>query len=156
MGPYHLVTGKDNQVWFYYLGRNFGDSPIMLTERRFNSEIKNVKLNADFCAILCSSQLILHNIEEDHSNKNKREQTFPADVFGLNDAVITCHLLTQDFLIFATDVSYMIFERITINCLLNFRLDISFTFHWRSGMFVLNIGIQWEFRNSIAILREPN
>ena len=105
IGPYHLAAGMNNHVWFYDLGRTLGDSPMLLGDREFIAEIKNVQLNGDFCSTHCTGHLILQSIESENPNtRNKTTQSFPDAVPGLTDAVITCQALTNDFLIFATDV----------------------------------------------------
>ncbi|XP_055372379.1 WD repeat-containing protein 19 [Condylostylus longicornis] len=110
IGPFHLAAGMNNHVWFYDLGRTLGESPMLLGDREFISEIKEVQINSDFCAALCTGHLILQSIETDNPNtKNKTTQSFPDAISGLSDAVITCHLLTNEFLIFATDLGYIIF-----------------------------------------------
>lgn len=105
IGPYHLATCVDCHVWFYDLGKSLGDQPQPLSERDFSQTIEDIQLNADYCAALCPPQLMLQAIVTDNPNvKDKLMQMFPNTVPTLNDAVITCFGLTQEYLIFATDV----------------------------------------------------
>lgn len=83
-----------------------GDQPQLLSERDFPAPITDFGLNADYCAALCGARLSLQAIVTDNPNvKDKLSQTFPTALAALNEAVITCFCLTQEFLIFATDVS---------------------------------------------------
>ena len=101
-------------MWFYDLGKTLGDQPQLLSERDFSQSIVDIKLNADYCAVLCPPQLMLQAIVTDNPNvKDKLMHTFPSAVPTLNDAVITCFALTQEYLVFATDVS---FKTIHIRC----------------------------------------
>ncbi|XP_055855460.1 WD repeat-containing protein 19 isoform X1 [Episyrphus balteatus] len=110
IGPYHLAAGMNNHAWFYDLGKTLGDAPMLLGDREFISEIKDVKINVDFCAVLCGSHLVLQSIESDNPNtRDKITQSFPGAISGLNDAVITSHLLTNEFLIFATDLGHLVY-----------------------------------------------
>lgn len=106
LGPYHLAAGVDKHVWFYDLGKSLGDQPQPLSERDFPQPIQKISLNADYCAALCPPQLMLQAIVTDNPNvKDKLMQTFPNAVPTLNDVVISCFAITQEYLIFATDVS---------------------------------------------------
>ncbi|XP_039955569.1 WD repeat-containing protein 19 [Bactrocera tryoni] len=110
IGPYHLATGLDNHVWFYDLGKTLGDQPQLLSERDFPAPITDFGLNADYCAALCGPRLSLQAIVTDNPNvKDKLSQTFPTALAALNEAVITCFCLTQEFLIFATDLGHLIY-----------------------------------------------
>ncbi|TMW48796.1 hypothetical protein DOY81_006124 [Sarcophaga bullata] len=109
IGPYHLASCVDRHVWFYDLGKTLGDQPQLLSERDFSQTIVDIKLNADYCAVLCPPQLILQAIVTDNPNvKDKLMHTFPSAVPTLNDAVITCFALTQEYLIFATDIGHLV------------------------------------------------
>lgn len=107
LGPYHLAVGVDKHVWFYDLGQTLGDKPKPLSERDFSQHIDEIKLNSDYCAVLTPPQLILQAIVADSPNIKDKHimQTFPNSLPTLNDVVITCFALTQEYLIFATDVS---------------------------------------------------
>lgn len=60
IGPYHLACGMNNRVWFYDLGRSITDTPIILGDREYMAEVKQIVLNTDYCAVLCGSQIMLH------------------------------------------------------------------------------------------------
>lgn len=62
IGPFHLVCGMNNHVWFYDLGRSLSDAPILLGDREYLAEIKDVRINALHCAVLCGGQLMLHPV----------------------------------------------------------------------------------------------
>uniref|UniRef100_A0A1A9VGQ4 Uncharacterized protein n=1 Tax=Glossina austeni TaxID=7395 RepID=A0A1A9VGQ4_GLOAU len=110
IGPYHLVAGVDRHAWFYDLGKMLGDKPELLTERDFSNPIQDIRLNADYCAVLSPPILILQAIVTDNPNvKDKLMQTFPNALPTLNDAIITCFGLTQEYLIFATDIGHLIY-----------------------------------------------
>ncbi|XP_037944539.1 WD repeat-containing protein 19 isoform X2 [Teleopsis dalmanni] len=110
IGPYHFAAGIDTHVWFYDLGKSLGEQPQPLSERDFSTQINQLQLNADYCAALCSPHLVLQAIVPDNPNvKDKLMQTFPTSMPTLNDAVITCFCLTQEFLIFATDIGLLVY-----------------------------------------------
>ncbi len=131
LGPYHLACGMNNHIWFYDLGRSLTDNPIMLGDREYMSEVKQLQLNTDYCAVLCGGQIMLHtvntieqfpiylivnyillNFQIDSnissttamSPRDKDPKIFPDEIQGLFDTTITCLSLTNDFLCFGTDV----------------------------------------------------
>lgn len=107
IGPYTFAAGLDKHVWFYDLGKTLGDEPRPLSERDLPNDIVAMKLNADYCAALCPPQLILQAIAADNPNcKDKLQACFPSALPSSlpSDAVITCCALSQELLIFATDV----------------------------------------------------
>lgn len=127
LGPRHLACGMNNHVWFYELagGRaSAGDvPPMLLGDREYLAEITAVHLNAQWCAVLCGGQVMLHAIEstatttapETTTTTTRKPQVFPGGVPGLpTDSVITCLALTNEFLVLATDVScngsFFVFE----------------------------------------------
>lgn len=68
VGPYHLACGMNNHVWFYDLGRTLSDSPLLLGDREYMSEIKEVALSSDYCAVLCGGQIMLHSVRYSRRN----------------------------------------------------------------------------------------
>lgn len=62
IGPYHFACGMNNHIWFYDLGQTPSDSPLLLGDREYMAEIKEVKLNASFAAVLCGGQTMLHPV----------------------------------------------------------------------------------------------
>lgn len=62
IGPYNLACGMNNRVWFYDLGRSVTDNPVMLGDREYMAEVKQIELNTDYCAVLCGSQIMLHSV----------------------------------------------------------------------------------------------
>jgi WD repeat-containing protein 19 len=62
IGPYNLACGMNNRIYFYDLGRSVTDSPIILGDREYMAEIKQIQLNTDYCAVLCGSQIMLHSV----------------------------------------------------------------------------------------------
>lgn len=62
IGPYHLACGMNNHIWFYDLGRSLTDNPLMLGDREYMSEVKQIQLNTDYCAVLCGGQIMLHQV----------------------------------------------------------------------------------------------
>uniref|UniRef100_A0A182PEV0 Uncharacterized protein n=1 Tax=Anopheles epiroticus TaxID=199890 RepID=A0A182PEV0_9DIPT len=62
IGPYHMACGMNNHVWFYDLGRTLTDTPLLLGDREYMSEIKQVVLSSEYCAVLCGGQIMLHTL----------------------------------------------------------------------------------------------
>ncbi|XP_062563462.1 WD repeat-containing protein 19 [Armigeres subalbatus] len=109
VGPYHMACGMNNHVWFYDLGRTLNDNPLLLGDREYMSEIKEVALSSEYCAVLCGGQIMLHSIETtNESTMNRDPKIFPDEVRGMNESVITCLALTNDFLCFATDLGNIV------------------------------------------------
>ncbi|XP_058458948.1 WD repeat-containing protein 19 isoform X2 [Malaya genurostris] len=105
IGPYHFACGMNNHVWFYDLGRSLNDSPLLLGDREYMSEIKEVVLSSEYCAVLCGGQIMLHLIESaSETAMNREPKVFPDEIRGMSESIITCLILTNDFLCFATDL----------------------------------------------------
>ncbi|XP_016930699.3 WD repeat-containing protein 19 isoform X1 [Drosophila suzukii] len=111
VGPYNFAAGIDKHVWFYDLGKSLGEEPRPLSERDLPRSVESMKLNADYCAALCPPQLILQAIATDNPNcKDKLQTVFPTALPNMpSDAVITCFALSQELLIFATDIGHLVF-----------------------------------------------
>ncbi|XP_017073272.1 WD repeat-containing protein 19 isoform X2 [Drosophila eugracilis] len=111
VGPYNFAAGIDKHVWFYDLGKSLGEEPRPLSERDFPRNVESMRLNADYCAALCPPQLILQAIVADNANcKDKLQAVFPTALPNMpSDAVITCFTLSQELLIFATDIGHLVF-----------------------------------------------
>lgn len=62
IGPYHFACGMNNHAWFYDLDHSMDDSPVMLGDREYMNEISDLKLNALYCAALCSGRVLLHPV----------------------------------------------------------------------------------------------
>lgn len=62
IGSYHLACGMNNHVWFYDLGRSLADSPLLLGDREYMAEIKEVRINTLQCAVLCGGKIMLHPV----------------------------------------------------------------------------------------------
>lgn len=115
LGPRHLAGGMNNHVWFYELGRLPADVPMLLGDREYLAEIASVGLNTHWCAVLCGGQVMLDAIESSATatttsatsgkKATRQPQVFPSSVHGMHESVITCTALTEEFLVFATDVS---------------------------------------------------
>ncbi|XP_055683364.1 WD repeat-containing protein 19 isoform X1 [Lutzomyia longipalpis] len=110
LGPQHLVCGMNNHVWFYDLGRSLRDGALLLGDREYMAEVKEVRLTAEFCAVLCGRHALLHPIESTPSEGTERRdpRQFPDDITGMQDAVITSISLTGDFFAFATDLGAIV------------------------------------------------
>lgn len=80
IGSYHLACGMNNRIWFYDLGRATTDAPIMLGDREYMAEVKQIELNTDYCAVLCGSQIMLHPVIKANSLLS---QDFPDKLFLL-------------------------------------------------------------------------
>ncbi|XP_058834907.1 WD repeat-containing protein 19 [Topomyia yanbarensis] len=109
IGPYHLACGMNNHVWFYDLGRSLNDNPLLLGDREYMSEIKEVALSSEYCAVLCGGQIMLHSIEStSEATLNREPKVFPDEIRGMVESIITCLTLTNDFLCFATDLGNIV------------------------------------------------
>lgn len=64
IGPNHLVCGMNNHVWFYDMGRNLADNCLLLGDREYMSEVTEVKLNNEYCAVLCTGKIMLHSVSK--------------------------------------------------------------------------------------------
>lgn len=62
VGSYHLACGMNNHLWFYDLGRLSTDSPMLLGDREYMAEIREVRINSLHCAVLCGGQIMLHPV----------------------------------------------------------------------------------------------
>ncbi|XP_076359241.1 WD repeat-containing protein 19-like isoform X2 [Tachypleus tridentatus] len=99
LGPYHLAVGMNNRAWFYGLGET---GPFPVRDREYLGSVQNIQLNADYAAALLEGKIQLHVIEGEHGESEEREaRLFPdGDRTNLN---ITCHAMTNEFLIYGTD-----------------------------------------------------
>lgn len=111
VGPRHLACGLNNHVAFYDL-RHRNDSnvhPLHVGNREYMTEVIQVKLNKDYCAVLCSTGHVTLQPIDMHSGADEQAArdsiTFPDAVASLSHNVITNINLTSQFLILATDVS---------------------------------------------------
>lgn len=159
IGPYTFAAGLDKHVWFYDLGKSLGDEPRPLSERDLPHDIASMKLNADYCAALCPPQLILQAIAADNPNcKDKLQACFPSALPTMpNDAVITCFALSQELLIFATDVCIPKFGTWGFALIACFSCRLatwSFT-RWKSGIPAPSIGTVMASGSSSQMSREP-
>lgn len=106
LGPFHLCVGMNNRVWFYdltLLAQEAGTAPRLLKDKEYLGTINSMKLNADYASILHEGKLQLHMLESsEHGNENCETKLFPDS--PSQDHNITCHFLTNDFLIYATDM----------------------------------------------------
>lgn len=104
VGPSHLACGLNNHVWFYDLGKSQNDPALLLADKEYRAQVTDIQLNSDYCAVLCGGHVMLHSIETS-TDDSKEPQIFPDNIPGLQDAIISCQILTENFLVFATDVS---------------------------------------------------
>ncbi|XP_049544255.1 WD repeat-containing protein 19 [Anopheles darlingi] len=110
IGPYHMACGMNNHVWFYDLGRSLNERPLLLGDREYMSEIKQVALSSEYCAVLCGGQIMLHPVEVTNEvTQNREPKLFPDEIRGMAEAVITCVGLTNEFMCFATDLGSIIY-----------------------------------------------
>lgn len=110
LGPQHLVCGMNNHIWFYDLGRSLRDGALLLGDREYMAEVREVRLTSEFCAVLCGRHALLHPIESTPSEGTERRdpRQFPDDITGMQDAVITSISLAGDFFAFATDLGTIV------------------------------------------------
>nr|CAD7453895.1 unnamed protein product [Timema tahoe] len=104
LGPYHCAAGLNNRAWFYELGST--DTVLMLKEREYLGTVTNVKLSAEYASVLHEGKIQLHMIEPANGdNEDKETRLFPDE--HTPDIKLTCHALTTDFLIFASDMGHI-------------------------------------------------
>lgn len=106
VGSYNFACGMNNHIWFYDLGRAVTDTAILLCDREYMADIKEVELNTGYCAVRCGTKVLLHPIESsliDHPDKEPK--LFPDEIAGVQDTIITTLALSNEFHIFGTDVS---------------------------------------------------
>ncbi|KAK7874235.1 hypothetical protein R5R35_006274 [Gryllus longicercus] len=105
VGPYHCAAGMNNRAWFYDLTRsNPGETqPILLRDREYLGAVKSLRLNTDYASALYEGKIQLHMIEPANGDGDDREVRMFPDQNSL-ELNITCHCLTTDFLIYATDM----------------------------------------------------
>ncbi|KAG4079385.1 hypothetical protein HA402_008077 [Bradysia odoriphaga] len=110
VGSYHLACGMNNHIWFYDLGRSSTDSPMLLGDREYMAQIREVRVNSLHCAVLCGGQIMLHPIESQNpATKDQQPQLFPNSIHGMQESVISCLAMTSDFLIFASDLGNLVY-----------------------------------------------
>lgn len=111
LGPFHLALGMNNRVWFYALG----DLTVeFIRDKEYLGTVKDIHLNADYCSVFFDGKVQLHILEgegnEGDLSEERESKLFPEQ--GKN-YVVSCHSLTQDFLIIGTDmggISYFFLE----------------------------------------------
>ncbi|XP_033742140.1 WD repeat-containing protein 19-like isoform X1 [Pecten maximus] len=110
IGPYHLAVGMNNRAWFYLLGDNGLEK---LKDREYLGTVGTICLNADYAAVSFEGRVQLHMIEgETAGTTDERESKLFPDM-DQQDSRITCHNMTQDFLIYGTDnggINYFFIE----------------------------------------------
>ncbi|GIY23360.1 WD repeat-containing protein 19 [Caerostris extrusa] len=94
LGPYHLAVGMNNRAWFFILS---------VIQVEYLSTVRSLYLNSDYASALIDGKIQLHMIDEPNMPCMERESRIFPDPDQRN-TVITCHALTNDFLIFGTDV----------------------------------------------------
>lgn len=127
LGPYHLALGMNNRAWFYSLGDSSPSLPPtaveFLLDREYLSTVRSMHLNSDYCAVRFEDgKLQLHTLEassasglevsgtsgdEDFKGEERKSRLFP-DPSGRQD-VVSCHALTNDFLIYGTDMGTLVY-----------------------------------------------
>ncbi|XP_067137635.1 WD repeat-containing protein 19 [Centruroides vittatus] len=99
LGPYHLAVGMNNRAWFYGLGER---GPIPIHDREYLGTVQSIKMNSDYASALFEGKIQLHIIEGENGEIEEREaRLFPGGDFS--NIRITCHIMTNDFLIYGTD-----------------------------------------------------
>ncbi|XP_014256519.1 WD repeat-containing protein 19 [Cimex lectularius] len=118
VGPYHLVVGMNNRTWIYDLNgdppmpsgepmQSLSSTPSLLGDREYMGNVTNIHLNAEYTAALFAGKLHLHLTESGTGRSSgriteeKEMKIFPEPGEQMN---ITCHALTTDFLVYASDL----------------------------------------------------
>ncbi|KAK9508924.1 hypothetical protein O3M35_006365 [Rhynocoris fuscipes] len=113
VGPYHLIVGMNNRTWTYDIGRN--GQAVLLSDRQYISGPIGIAVNTEYTSVLLNSvqqSLCLHLTESgvvggDDGNLSARTRddremkVFPDEGEQMS---ITCHALTTDFLVYASDL----------------------------------------------------
>nr|XP_002124215.1 WD repeat-containing protein 19-like [Ciona intestinalis] len=104
-GPYHLAVGMNNRAWFYYLS----DKDMEKTrDREYLGTIESMSLNMDYAAVLVKGKVQLHVIDQGmHAAVEERESKLFPEREDMGN--ITCSTLTNEFLIYGTDVGTLNF-----------------------------------------------
>lgn len=103
LGPYHCAAGMNNRAWFFELGQN---NPTLLKDREYLGTVTSMRLNAEYTSVLYEGRIQLHMIENPDVNSEVREtKLFPEQ--HMHNVNITAHILTSDFLIYATDMGHI-------------------------------------------------
>ncbi|XP_054709280.1 LOW QUALITY PROTEIN: WD repeat-containing protein 19-like [Uloborus diversus] len=100
LGMYHLAIGMNNRAWFYKISDT--DKTELLYDREYLSTVHSLYLNCEYASALIEGKIQLHIIDEPNSPCIERESRIFPDADQKN-TIITCHALTNDFLIFGTD-----------------------------------------------------
>ncbi|XP_064484193.1 WD repeat-containing protein 19-like [Ornithodoros turicata] len=105
LGPFHVVVGMNNRAWFYALGAK---STIPLQDKEYLGTVKSLKLNGDYSAALFDGKIQLQLIENDQGEMEEREgRLFPDS--DHSQVKISCHAMTDDFLVYATETGTLEF-----------------------------------------------
>lgn len=99
VGPYHIAAGMNNRTWFYVLAPG---GPVKLRDREYLGTVQSVCLNEDYAAVAFEGKVQLHVIDSDSVSVSEDRETilFPDKHANLR---ITCHAMTNEFLIYGTD-----------------------------------------------------
>ncbi|XP_028136974.1 WD repeat-containing protein 19 [Diabrotica virgifera virgifera] len=111
VGHYYFAAGMNNNIWFYNLPKRqlgSGDVPLKLKEKQYSGAITSIRLGQEYVSVLLEGRLQLHLVEPANTNQEDKDSiTFPENI---NESiVITCHELTADFLIYATDMGSILY-----------------------------------------------
>ncbi|XP_072391731.1 WD repeat-containing protein 19 isoform X3 [Diabrotica undecimpunctata] len=111
VGHYYFAAGMNNSIWFYNLPKRqlgLGDVPLKLKEKQYSGAITSIRLGQEYVSVLVEGRLQLHLVESANANQEDKDSiTFPENI---NESiVITCHELTADFLIYATDMGSILY-----------------------------------------------
>ncbi|XP_049780005.1 WD repeat-containing protein 19 isoform X1 [Schistocerca cancellata] len=103
LGPYHCAAGMNNHAWFYELGQQ----PVQsLSEHQYVGTVNSLQLGPEYASALTEGKVQLHLIEPGNGSDEDREmKMFPDET--KQEMNITCHSLTTDFLIYATDMGHI-------------------------------------------------
>ncbi|XP_023012404.2 intraflagellar transport protein Oseg6 isoform X1 [Leptinotarsa decemlineata] len=111
VGQYHLAAGMNNSVWFYDLTKSQPgneEAPLKLKGRQYIGAVSSMKLNSEYACALFEGRLQLHLIEPSEASQEEKESIIFPDS-NTESTVITCHELTTDFLIYATNTGQIVY-----------------------------------------------
>ncbi|CAH0560259.1 unnamed protein product [Brassicogethes aeneus] len=114
VGQYHVAAGMNNRIWFYDLTKpqvGTEDSPLMIGDRQYLGVVTSICLNPEYASVMFEGSLQLHMIEQPEVCHEDRE-TIMFPNASTKQCVITCHALTTDFLVYATDMGQITYFHI--------------------------------------------
>ncbi|XP_054000054.1 WD repeat-containing protein 19 [Hylaeus anthracinus] len=108
VGPMHVTVGLNNRALFWDISENSYNTTVHF-ERDYLATIDSIRLNETYVSVLFDGKLQLHSIKVDQflTKEGKDTKMFPDS--NASDFRITCHALSTDFFIYASDMGHIIY-----------------------------------------------